>query len=108
MSSADWPWQVNISSSPTLVDFPTAGRDHKLGGLSFFSTRQGFIYNNVLSFQIILANGSITTATSTSNSDVQRALRGGSNNFSIVTHYELATFALQEGPFKPLWGRNVY
>ncbi|KAF4633235.1 hypothetical protein G7Y89_g4884 [Cudoniella acicularis] len=88
----------------------TGGRSGNggIGGLSFFSSREGFISDNVLSFEIVLASGAITTASPISNPDLWRALRGGGNNFGIVTRYDLATFPLPAGPSKPLWGGNVY
>ncbi|TVY71554.1 Bifunctional solanapyrone synthase [Lachnellula suecica] len=79
-----------------------------IGGLSFFSSREGFICDNVISFEIVLSSGIITTASSASNPDLWRALRGGGNNFGIVTRFDLSTFPLPTGPPKPLWGGNVY
>ncbi|KAI1390595.1 FAD-binding domain-containing protein [Hypoxylon trugodes] len=44
------------------------------GDLSFFSTREGFICDNVVNFEIVQANA-------TENEDLWRALKGGGNNF---------------------------
>jgi FAD/FMN-containing dehydrogenase len=55
------------------------------GGISFFSPRYGFVCDNVENFEVVLASGQIVNANSKTNSDLWRALRGGSNNFGIVT-----------------------
>ncbi|KAF2658697.1 FAD-binding domain-containing protein, partial [Lophiostoma macrostomum CBS 122681] len=62
------------------------------GGLSFFSSREGCIADNVLSYEIVLAFGEIVNASATEKSDLWKALRGGSNNFGIVTRFEFRTF----------------
>ncbi|EAW15010.1 FAD-binding oxidoreductase [Aspergillus clavatus NRRL 1] len=62
------------------------------GGISYFSPRVGWACDNVLNFEIVISSGEIINANSTSNSDLWRALKGGSNNFGIVTRFDLATF----------------
>ncbi|KAL3477349.1 hypothetical protein BJX99DRAFT_257600 [Aspergillus californicus] len=69
------------------------------GGLSYFAPKYGFACDNVVSFEIVLSNGKLTTASSTSNPELFKALKGGGNNFGIVTKVELRTFT--QGP---LWG----
>ena len=64
----------------------------RIGGISFFAPSQGFSCDNVLAYEIVLANGSVVTATSTSHSDLWLALKGGSNNFGIVTRVVMRTF----------------
>ncbi|KXH64088.1 FAD binding domain-containing protein [Colletotrichum salicis] len=41
---------------------------------------------------VVLANGTITTASETHNQDLYFALRGGSNNFAIVTTFTVRVF----------------
>ncbi|KAL2787110.1 FAD-binding domain-containing protein [Aspergillus keveii] len=74
------------------------------GGLSFFSSREGFISDNVLAYEIVLASGETITANSSENSDLWLALRGGGNNFGIVTRYELRTFPQPQ----PFWSGSIY
>ncbi|OJI81203.1 hypothetical protein ASPTUDRAFT_203749 [Aspergillus tubingensis CBS 134.48] len=62
------------------------------GGLSLFSSREGFVCDNVVNFQVVLANGTIVNANPKTNSDLWQALRGGGNNFGIVTRYDMRTF----------------
>ncbi|KAF2714668.1 FAD-binding domain-containing protein [Pleomassaria siparia CBS 279.74] len=58
------------------------------GGLSFYSGHYGFACDNIQTFEVVLANGSITTASSTTNPSLFRALKGGNNNFAIVTRFD--------------------
>ncbi|KAH6629672.1 hypothetical protein C7974DRAFT_454528 [Boeremia exigua] len=69
------------------------------GGLSHFSGRHGWGCDNIRSYEVVLANGTLATASKTSNPDLYRALRGGGNNFGVVTRFDLDTF--QQGP---IWG----
>ncbi|KAK3323217.1 hypothetical protein B0T19DRAFT_425416 [Cercophora scortea] len=62
------------------------------GGISYFSPRYGFTCDTVTNFQVVLASGAIVNANATSNSDLFVALRGGSNNFGIVTRVDLKAF----------------
>lgn len=73
------------------------------GGLSFFSSREGFICDNVVSFEIVLASGDVVQANAGENPDLWRALKGGGNNFGIVTRFDLRTY-----PQKPFWGGVVF
>lgn len=72
------------------------------GGLSFFSSREGFICDNVTNFEVVLASGEIINANASENADLWRALRGGGNNLGVVTRFDLRTFP--QGPF---WGGTV-
>ena len=69
------------------------------GGVSFFSNRYGWACDNVNKYQVVLADGSIHEVTPSSLPDLYFALRGGGNNFGIVTRFDLVTF-----PQGKLWG----
>lgn len=63
------------------------------GGISFFSGRYGWACDNVNNYEVVLADGSIRDVNYTSSySDLYWALRGGGNNFGIVTRFDLMTF----------------
>ncbi|KAL1622792.1 hypothetical protein SLS54_004812 [Diplodia seriata] len=66
------------------------------GGTSPFSNKYGWALDNVYEYEVVLANSTITTASETHNPDLYWALRGGSNNFGIVTTFTVRTFA--QGP----------
>lgn len=73
------------------------------GGLSFYSSREGFICDNVVNFEIVVASGEIIQANAQENADLWVSLRGGGNNFGIVTRFDLRTFA--QGP---MYGGMVF
>ncbi|KAM7183945.1 hypothetical protein V8F20_012422 [Naviculisporaceae sp. PSN 640] len=59
------------------------------GGVSFMTNERGLGIDNIKSFEVVLADGRIVTASPTQNKDLYRGLRGGSSNFGIVTAFEL-------------------
>ena len=73
------------------------------GGLSFFSPRFGLVCSNIISYEVVLASGSIITASASTNSDLWRALKGGSNNFGIVTRFTARSF-----PSTKIWSGFLY
>jgi FAD/FMN-containing dehydrogenase len=72
------------------------------GGLSLFSTRRGFVCDSVVNFEVVLASGDIVNANSTENKDLWLALRGGGNNFGIVTRFDMSVF-----PQGEMWGGSI-
>jgi hypothetical protein len=63
------------------------------GGISYFANEYGWACDNVASFEVVTASGLIVNASPTHFSDLYWALRGGGNNFAIVTKFNLETFA---------------
>lgn len=74
-----------------------------LGGLSFFSSREGLICDNVVNYEAVLASGEVVNANANENADLFKALKGGGNNFGVVTRFDMRTF--KQGPF---WGGAVF
>ncbi|CAI7653218.1 unnamed protein product [Penicillium pancosmium] len=66
------------------------------GGINYYGSKVGWSTNNVVNFEVVLADGRIVQANSSSNKDLFWALKGGSQNFGIVTRYDMKTFAIQE------------
>ena len=75
----------------------------RTGGLSFFSPRFGLACSNILSYEIVLASGKVTTASASHNPDLWHALKGGSNNFGIVTRFQARSF-----PSTKIWSGFLY
>jgi FAD/FMN-containing dehydrogenase len=73
------------------------------GGISYFGPRYGWTCDTVLNFEVVLANGTIASANKDDNPDLFWALRGGSNNFGIVTRVDLRP--IEQGG---LWGGIVF
>ncbi|KAI9818904.1 MAG: hypothetical protein M1827_007725 [Pycnora praestabilis] len=63
------------------------------GGISFYSGMHGWACDNVVNYEVILANCSIANINYTSYPDLFFALRGGGNNFGIITRFDLSTFS---------------
>ncbi|KAI1290703.1 FAD-binding domain-containing protein [Xylaria venustula] len=72
------------------------------GGISFFSPRYGFSCDSVRNMQVVLANGTIINANATSNPRLFRALKGGQNNFGVVTRFDVKTY-----PQPKFWGAAI-
>ncbi|KAJ4288901.1 hypothetical protein N0V90_011242 [Kalmusia sp. IMI 367209] len=69
------------------------------GGFSPYLYARGFALDDILAHEVVLANGTVVSATSDVNADLYQALKGaGANNFGIVTRYDMRTFERV-----PLW-----
>ncbi|PGH21389.1 hypothetical protein AJ80_03306 [Polytolypa hystricis UAMH7299] len=72
------------------------------GGLNFLSRRHGFSCDNIYGYEVVLASGEVIYASASSHKDLWLALKGGSNNFGIVTRFDLAAF-----PQGEMWGGAI-
>ena len=50
-----------------------------------------------MNYEVVLASGAFVNANAKENPDLFKALRGGGNNFGVVTRYDMRTF--KQGPF---------
>ncbi|KAI4253055.1 MAG: hypothetical protein L6R42_007718 [Xanthoria sp. 1 TBL-2021] len=69
------------------------------GGVNFLNQRHGWSCDNTYGYEVVLASGEIVYATADSYKDLWLSLKGGSNNFGIVTRFDVATF-----PQGLMWG----
>lgn len=91
------------------------------GGKTFFAAERGFACDDVVSFEVVLAGGGggldgnasdgsehaecrVVTATAEQHQDLFFALKGGSNNFGIVTNFRMRAI-----PSESVWaGLNFF
>jgi FAD/FMN-containing dehydrogenase len=58
------------------------------GGIGFMARKHGLTIDNLLSAQVVTADGEIVVASKNEHSDLFWAIRGGGGNFGIITEFE--------------------
>ncbi|KAK6520608.1 hypothetical protein TWF506_000859 [Arthrobotrys conoides] len=61
------------------------------GGISFYANKEGFAADNIASVEIVLGDGTVINASRHHHPDLLRSIKGGSNNFGIITKFRLMT-----------------
>ena len=76
-----------------------------MGGFGYRSPRHGTTCGNLLSLDLVLADGSWATASPVANPDLFWAVRGAGDNFGVVTSFEAALHPIPEhaGVLTLLW-----
>jgi FAD/FMN-containing dehydrogenase len=90
-------WLANYGLAVNGGRYPTVGVGGLLvgGGISYFSSQHGWACDTVVAYEVVLADGGIVEAQAQGQyADLFWALRGGHNNFGIVTRFDLKTFAV--------------
>ncbi|KAG1854013.1 FAD-binding domain-containing protein [Suillus subluteus] len=69
------------------------------GGYSYLTNQYGLGIDNVVAYELVMPNGTVVNITDSTNPDLFFALRGGFNNFGIVT-----TVTVNTHPQSHVWG----
>jgi FAD/FMN-containing dehydrogenase len=70
------------------------------GGVSWQRRRDGMTIDNMVSAEVVLADGRTVRASADEHPDLHWAIRGGGGNFGVVTSFELALHELGPEVFK--------
>ncbi|PBK85365.1 FAD-binding domain-containing protein [Armillaria gallica] len=66
---------------------------------SWWRNQYGLAIDNVAAYELVMPNGNVTNVTASSDPDLFFSLKGGGNNFGVVTRFTLKTF-----PQGNIWG----
>ncbi|KAL4931415.1 FAD-binding oxidoreductase [Aspergillus undulatus] len=99
-------WAVSYKELEKHGRMVAGGREGKVGiaglltggGKTFYTCRVGWGCDQIVNYEVVLADGSIVNANSETNPDLFRAVKGGGNNFGIMTRFDMVTF-----PAKNIW-----
>ncbi|MBI3935137.1 MAG: FAD-binding oxidoreductase [Acidobacteria bacterium] len=65
------------------------------GGIGHLTRRYGLTIDNLLSADMVVADGSFVTASAKQNEDLFWAIRGGGGNFGVITSFEFQAHPVQ-------------
>ncbi|KAI6769840.1 hypothetical protein HG530_004469 [Fusarium avenaceum] len=96
-------WPKGLATVGGTVSHTGVGGLILHGGYGILSGIHGLAIDVLVSCQVVLADGSIVTASSSENADLFWALRGAGSSFGVVTQFTSKVF-----PQGDIWGGMVF
>lgn len=82
--------QAGLASTGAIVSMVGVAGYTLGGGIGWLHRRAGLGCDNLLSAEVVTAEGEVLTASANENSDLFWALRGGGGNFGVVSSFRFA------------------
>ena len=80
--------EAGLASTGPIISTVGVGGYTLGGGIGWLHRKLGLGCDNLVSAQVVTAEGEIVTASATTNPDLFWAIRGGGGNFGIVSNFE--------------------
>lgn len=77
------------------------------GGISYHWPSHGWGCDNVINYEMILANGTIVNANERQNRDLWVAQRGSSGNFGLITRYDMRAIPYADPKVPLIWAGAI-
>ncbi|MGV8989545.1 MAG: FAD-binding oxidoreductase [Cypionkella sp.] len=95
LSDVDQETQIHGLAVPLGINSTTGISGLTLGGgFGWITGKHGLTIDNLLSAEVVCADGEVRVASATQHADLFWALRGGGGNFGVVSSFEFALHAV--------------